>query len=100
MGGCNASSQSDIAVTKQIRILENRLDKALVRFNESLATNRKLRETIDNLRRERAVFDTIYKKLEKEHQEAKRLMAEIIENSNQAYESRDEAQAKLALQKD
>lgn len=100
MGGCNASSQSDIAVTKQIRILENRLDKSLVRFNESLATNRKLRETIDNLRRERAVFDTIYKKLEKEHHEAKRLMAEIIENSNQAYESRDEAQAKLALQKD
>lgn len=100
MGGCNASSQSDIAVTKQIRILENRLDKSLVRFNESLATNRKLRETIDNLRRERAVFDTIYKKLEREHQEAKSAMADIIESSNQAYEARDEAQAKLALQKD
>jgi hypothetical protein len=40
-------------VQKQIRILENRLDKALVKFNEALAHNKQLRETIDNLRRER-----------------------------------------------
>jgi hypothetical protein len=36
-------------VQKQIRILENRLDKALVKFNEALAHNKQLRESIDNL---------------------------------------------------
>lgn len=38
---------------------ENRLDHALVRFNEALAVNKQLREEIDHLRRERVVFDNI-----------------------------------------
>jgi hypothetical protein len=37
----------------------------LVKYNEALAHNKQLRQTIDNLRRERLVFDQIYKKLEK-----------------------------------
>lgn len=45
--------------------------KALVKFNEALAHNKQLRETIDNLRRERVVFDGIYKKLERELHEKK-----------------------------
>jgi chromosome segregation ATPase len=53
MGGVNASRENNQQVQKQIRILENRLDKALVKFNEALAHNKQLRETIDNLRRER-----------------------------------------------
>jgi len=54
-----------LEIQKQIKILENRLDKALVKYNEALAHNKQLRQTIDNLRRERLVFDQIYKKLEK-----------------------------------
>jgi len=34
MGGINASKDANQQVQKQIRILENRLDKALVKFNE------------------------------------------------------------------
>jgi hypothetical protein len=30
--------------------LENRLDKALIKFNEALSHNKRLRETIDDLR--------------------------------------------------
>lgn len=60
--------------------------QALVKFNEALAHNKQLRETIDNLRRERLVFDGIYKKLERELHEKKNKMAEIIEVSNSAYE--------------
>eukprot|EP00128_Syssomonas_multiformis_P012257 Colp12_sorted_trinity150504_noHs@18467 len=100
MGGIHAASQNNIAVNKQIRVLENRLDKALVKFNESLAYNKRLREQIDDLRRERVVFDNIYKKLEKELAEQKKAMAEIIEASNQAYEARDEAQAKMITLKE
>ncbi len=65
MGGTNAAVENHRHVEKQIRILENRLDQAVVKFNKSLANNRKLREEIDNLRGERIAFEGVYKKLEK-----------------------------------
>lgn len=88
LGGVNAASENCGAVSKQIKVLENRLDKALVKYNKSLAVNKNLRATIDNLRRERLVFDNIYRKFEKELMEQKKNMAEIIEMSNSAYEAR------------
>lgn len=95
MGGVNAAKENQQMVSKQIRILENRLDKSLIKFNEALAQNKILREEIDNLRRERVVFDTIYRKLEKEHNDKKKQMATTIELSNLAYEQRDAAQLEL-----
>lgn len=95
MGGVNAAKENHKMVQKQIRILENRLDKALVKFNEALAHNKRLRESIDSLRRERVVFDNIYRKLEKELHEKKKQMANIIEMSNQAYETRDQSQLEI-----
>ena len=65
MGGKNAASDNRRTVEKQVRILENRLDQALVKFNKSLANNRRLREEIDNLRGERVAFESVYKKVEK-----------------------------------
>ena len=96
MGGVNAARENTQNVGKQIKILENRLDKALVKFNEALAQNKSLRNQIDNLRRERVVFDQIYRKLEKELQEKKREMTNVIEVSNVAYEARDQAQNEIA----
>merc|ERR1711988_997369 len=77
---------------------ENRLHKALQKF-KAIAVNRTLREQIDTLRRERVVFDDIYRKLEGELQQKKREMANIIEQANAAYEARDSAQASMASQK-
>jgi len=99
MGGVNASRENNQAIAKQIQILENRLDKALKRYNEALANNKRLRQNIDNLRRERLVFDQIYRKLEKELAEKKKEMARIIEISNKAYEARDAAQSEMAALK-
>jgi len=96
MGGVNASRDSNTQVAKQVKVLENRLDKALVKFNEALSHNKVLREEIDNLRRERVVFDQIYKKLERELHEKKKEMANVIEISNIAYEARDQAQNEIA----
>jgi len=96
MGGVNAARENQAMIQKQIRILENRLDKALVKFNEALAHNKKLRDTIDDLRRERVVFDSIYRKLEKELHEKKKQMANIIELSNLSYEQRDNSQMEIA----
>ena len=62
MGGINASRDNNKNIAKQIRILEGRLDKSLMKYNETLANNTALREKIDGLRQERVVFDGIYKK--------------------------------------
>ncbi len=70
--------------------------QALVKFNESLATNKALRKQIDDLRQEREVFDQVYKRLEAQLGDKKRLMAAIIEKSNAAYEERDAAQTEIA----
>lgn len=89
MGGVNVTAENTQAVDKQVHVLENRLDQALVKFNEALAYNKSLREQIDNLREERKVFQRIYKKLESELHEKKKAMAEKIERANQDYEERD-----------
>jgi hypothetical protein len=59
--------------------------------------NKDLREGIDNLRRERVVFDGINAKLSGELHEKKKEMAQIIEISNLAYESRDQALNEMSL---
>ena len=95
MGGINASKENSDMISRQIRLFENRLDKALVKFNESLAKNKSLRLKIDNLRRERVVFDGIYKKLERELHEKKKEMAAIIEDSKNAYQVRDKSSSEM-----
>ena len=37
-----------------------------MKFNEAIAHNKTLRDKIDDLRRERVVFESIYRKMEKE----------------------------------
>ncbi|XP_078682326.1 coiled-coil domain-containing protein 63-like isoform X2 [Branchiostoma floridae x Branchiostoma belcheri] len=100
MGGVHASHQRHTQTQKMIRVLENRLHKATVEFNDMLTENSSLREEIDHLRTERNVFDNLYKKLSKELNEKKKEMGEIIEQSTSAYDARDEAQAKMMGLKD
>lgn len=88
LGGVQATSGKRLAIQKQITALENRLDKALVRFNKALDSNAQLREQVDTLRHERIVFDNSYRKFERELVERKKQMAEIIEASTSAYEAR------------
>lgn len=74
---------------KQIRILENRLEKMYHKFNESKSHNRDLRTDIDNLRRERLVFDDIHRKLAKSLLVKRKEMAAVIAHTNHILESRD-----------
>merc|ERR1719217_1459460 len=55
-----------------------------------------LRDQIDTLRRERVVFDDIYRKLESDLQHKKKEMAAIIDQANTAYDARDSAQGQMA----
>eukprot|EP01041_Mallomonas_annulata_P008843 gene8843-18322_t len=100
LGGLNAHQMNNQMIHKQIKVLEGRLDKSLLKFNETLAQNKVLRKKIDEYRRERVVFDGIYKKLERELHEKKKEMGAIIDDSKNAYQARDKAQSEmLALQK-
>jgi hypothetical protein len=45
-----------------------------------------LREQIDSLRRERVIFDNVYKRLDRELLIRRKEMANIIEIANSAYE--------------
>lgn len=99
LGGVNAAQVNNQLIQKQIKVLDNRLDKCLLRFNETVAQNKELRQKIDEYRRERIVFDGIYKKLERDLHEKKKEMAAIIEDSKNAYQARDKSQSEMtALQ--
>ncbi|KAL0228204.1 hypothetical protein RCL1_004347 [Eukaryota sp. TZLM3-RCL] len=83
-------------IERQTRILENRLNKATVRYNEAVALNKKLREEIDGLRRERSIYDTTYQKLEQRAQQVKDSLRTLVDQSNLEYDERDSIQASLA----
>jgi predicted RNase H-like nuclease (RuvC/YqgF family) len=65
LGGVNSTQVNNHLIAKQIKVLENRIDKSLLKFNETLAHNKELRQKIDEYRRERVVFVVIYNKLER-----------------------------------
>ncbi|KAI8507209.1 hypothetical protein Bbelb_145890 [Branchiostoma belcheri] len=100
MGGSNIGREHEVKVRKQMRVLENRLDRSTKGFNEALTRNAKLREEIDSLRTERARFEQLFKKLDKELKDTRKEIGETIESSTAAYDSRDEAQAKMILLKE
>ncbi len=95
MGGAKGSRETNESIGKKIKGLENKLDKALQKYNEAIAHNKQLREQIDALRRERVVYDNIYTKLETELQEKKEEMQRITERGKKALEDREEAKRKM-----
>lgn len=100
VGGAMMSQTQGLYLHKQMRVKENRLDKAAIRFNTSLASNAQLRFKIDHLRKDRSVFEGQYKRLQRELIELKGTMGQVIEVSTQAYESRDDAQNKMLALKE
>lgn len=72
------------------------MEKANSKFNESIAQNKVMREDIDNLRKEKVIFENVYTKLENQLGGKRRDVANIIEVANSSYEERDKVQEKLA----
>uniref|UniRef100_A0A8C3H6G6 Coiled-coil domain containing 63 n=1 Tax=Chrysemys picta bellii TaxID=8478 RepID=A0A8C3H6G6_CHRPI len=85
---------------KQIQMLENRLNHVTVHFDTILTTNATLREEIENLRCQKAIFDNLYSKLHKTLDQRKKTMDTAIEQSGQAYEQRVEALARISAMKE
>ena len=52
MGGIHASTENQAMVSKQLKLLQNKLDKATMNFNHADAENKQLRADIDALRKQ------------------------------------------------
>ncbi|ELU09042.1 hypothetical protein CAPTEDRAFT_158042 [Capitella teleta] len=100
MGGVHMSAAHTHKVSKDVRKMENQLQLSNNSFCKALEVNRKLREEIDDLRVERKRFDQLHKKLDKQRQGLQQEIGEVIDQSTQAYDARDEAQAKMLFLKD
>lgn len=88
-GGVNMEKEQAEAVQRQVDVLENRLDQALGKFNDALSYNKELRDQIDIIRGERRVFQRVYKKMDDDLRNKKRVMAERLEQCNKDIDERD-----------
>eukprot|EP00879_Flechtneria_rotunda_P012214 GHRR01012756.1.p1 GENE.GHRR01012756.1~~GHRR01012756.1.p1 ORF type:complete len:569 (+),score=227.55 GHRR01012756.1:229-1935(+) len=105
MGGIFSAKEKSQALQKQIKILENRLEKQFIKYNEAITYNKQLREQIDNLRRERLMFEAINTNLDKELARIKRNIADTITSVNDAHIAKEKALSevnalKLAAEKE
>lgn len=91
--GSNQDRTSQLG--KQVKIIENRLDKANKRYSAAMAQNKTIREKIDNLRRERVVFEQVYVKLEKDLGVKRKDLSRMIETVDKINEDRDQAVAQI-----
>ncbi|KAL7408573.1 hypothetical protein ABVT39_025779 [Epinephelus coioides] len=85
---------------KAIRTLEYKLNRALTRFNEQLTKNGHLREEMQILHIERARFLQLHNRLDKELQDVRKKIGEIVNLSTAAYDARVEAQSKMTMMKE
>eukprot|EP00877_Chromochloris_zofingiensis_P013781 jgi/Chrzof1/8657/Cz03g19020.t1 len=95
MGGIFSAKEKSQALQKQIKILENRLEKNYIKYNEAITYNKQLREQIDNLRRERMMFEAINATLERELARIKRDIADVITAANEAHIAKEKALAEV-----
>ncbi|ORX54271.1 hypothetical protein BCR36DRAFT_581894 [Piromyces finnis] len=99
-GGINKCEENDEHINKTKRILQNKLEQSLRKFNSILVENRKNREKLDYYRNERNVFYNIVNKLIKDIKDKKNHINNMIESSTSAYQTRDEANCKISILKE
>ncbi|GBF94682.1 flagellar outer dynein arm-docking complex [Raphidocelis subcapitata] len=93
MGGINSAREKAVGLQKQITILENRLEKQYIKYNEAVTFNKQLREQIDNLRRERMMFEGMDAQLDRDLARLKREIADTITAANEAHAAKERALA-------
>ena len=99
MGGVNEAQNQMRKKQRQMRVLENQLEKAIVRLNQATAFNDKKRREIEDLRREKLQRDGIEKSQLAKLDQKKVELVEIIEQSQKAMEARDLARAQIVALK-
>ena len=74
---------------------ENKLHESIVRFNQTMADNRALKENIELLRKEKITFESLHSRLIKEVEGRNKEISDIIEKSNADYAAKDSVQEQI-----
>ena len=99
MGGVNEAQDQMRFKQRHMHVLENKLEKTIVRLNEATAFNQQKRRDIEDLRREKLQRDAIEKSQMNKLNAKKVELVEIIEQSQRAMEARDLARAQIVALK-
>merc|ERR1719265_1484374 len=83
------------AEMRQIRVLENRLDKSMIKFNEAHSIRRTYEEIIKRLTEERATFDNQLSAIDRTLKAKEHDYEELLLLSHDAYHAKEMAQAEL-----
>lgn len=76
-------------LNRQVKIIQNRLDKANSKYSEAAGKFKAQREQIDVLRRERVMFEQMYTRLENDLGVKRKDMAKLIDEVSLIYKDRD-----------
>lgn len=87
---------SDNAVSRQIRMLENRLDKAMIKFNEAQSIRKTYEQITKRLKEERIGFDNQLAAIERTLKAKERDYEELLLMSHDALHARDVARSELS----
>ncbi len=79
------------SITKYVNVLEKRLDRSIVRFNETINLNTSLRVEVDSLRREAKTNEDIQAKLVADIASVKRQADLVIQETSAAYSAKEKA---------
>jgi hypothetical protein len=88
-GGIFQQSKENENLQSKLRTMENRLDKALVRYNNGLAKLSEIRAQIDECRKDRSSFREVVKKAKNTKERRDVEISGLIGESNMAYGERD-----------
>merc|ERR1719313_619739 len=80
---------------RQIRILENRLDKAMIKYNEAQSIRKTYELIVKRLKEERIGFDNQLEAIERTLKSKERDYEELLLLSHDAYHAKEMAQAEL-----
>ena len=93
-------NQGDSPVTRQIRTLENRLDKAMIKYNEAQSIRRTYEQIVKRLKEERIGFDNQLAAVERTLKAKDHDLEELTLMLHDATHSKEQARAELARLED
>lgn len=96
MKGGKDSQMKYIATQKHIRFMQNRLDNTSKKFNSAMARNQNLRKHIDDMRCQKAHFQTLFQSLENKISNIRVDIQKTSESATANFNARDEAQHRMA----
>jgi coiled-coil domain-containing protein 151 len=89
------TSEADSPMTKQIRNLENRLDKAMIKYNEAQSIKKTYEQIVKRLQDERLGFDNQLAALERTLKAKQHDFEELMMMSHDAQHAKEVAKAEL-----